>query len=96
MPWVDSMKKIRRKTGGGNGRFAIFSTKSHIRRFLRHGEANSGYLLVSAVLFCLPLCRMFEPPCDSIIRKGGKQKEAINGTISAMTGISVMVEIVLW
>jgi hypothetical protein len=38
---------------------------------------------------------MFEPRCDSSIRKDGKQKEAIDRTISAMTGISVVVEIVL-
>jgi hypothetical protein len=59
------------------------------------GEENAGYLLVSRRYFCLLLCRMFEPQCDSNIRKGGKQKEATDRTISAMTGISVMVEIVL-
>jgi hypothetical protein len=50
MPWIDSTKKNRRKTASGNGRFAIFSTKSYIWRFLRQ---NTGYLLVSAVfLYC--------------------------------------------
>jgi hypothetical protein len=78
MPCIDSTKNIRHKTASGNGRFAIFSTKSYIRRY-----------------FCLPLCRMFEPRCDSNILKGGKRKEAIDRTISAMTGISDMVEIVL-
>jgi hypothetical protein len=38
---------------------------------------------------------MFEPRCDSNIQKSGKQKEAFVRAISAMTGISVMVEIVL-
>jgi hypothetical protein len=49
MAWIDSVKKIRRKTSSGNDVSAIFSTKSHTQRFLRHGEENAGYLLVSAV-----------------------------------------------
>jgi hypothetical protein len=38
---------------------------------------------------------MFEPQCDSKIQKGGKQKEAIGRAVSAMTGVSVMVEIII-
>jgi hypothetical protein len=36
---------------------------------------------------------MFKPLCDLNIRKGCKQKEAIGRMISAMTGVSIMVEI---
>jgi hypothetical protein len=88
MAWIDSVKKIRRKMSSGNDVSAIFSTKSHTRRL-------TPDIFWSRRYFCLPLCRMFEPRCDSNIRKGGKRKEAIDRTISALTGISVMVEIVL-
>jgi hypothetical protein len=49
MPWIDSTKKIRRKTASGNSCFALYRAQKHIRRFLRHGEENAGYLLISAV-----------------------------------------------
>jgi hypothetical protein len=49
MPWIDSTKKIRRKTSSENDVSAIFSAKRQHRRFLRHGEENAGYLLISAV-----------------------------------------------
>jgi hypothetical protein len=95
MPWIDSTEKIRRRTAGENGRFAIFSTKSHTRCFLRHGEENSGYLLASEVFLFTALSNVRTTRCDSNIRKDEKRKEAFDRTISAMTGISVMVKIVL-
>jgi hypothetical protein len=49
MAWIDSTKKIRQKTAGGNGRFAIFSTKSHIRRI----SFGLGGIFVYRFVACL-------------------------------------------
>jgi hypothetical protein len=94
MPWIDSTKKIRRKTASGNSCFTIYRVQKHIRHFLRHGEENAGYLLISAV-FLLTTFSNIRTRCASNIRKSGKQIETIVRAVSAMTGLSVMVEIVL-
>jgi hypothetical protein len=98
------VKKIQRKTSSGKDVSAIFSMKSHTRRFLYHGEENTGYILVVSpfsvqqgisggsfvyrFVACLNhgVTQTFETVAN---------KEAIHRTISAMTGISVMVEIIL-
>jgi hypothetical protein len=85
--WIDSTKKIRRKTAGGNGRFAIFSTKSHIRLFLCHVSFGLGGIFVYPFVKCSNhgVIQTLKKVANSNIRKGGKGKEAIGRMISAMT-----------
>jgi hypothetical protein len=48
-PWIDSTKKIRRKTSSENDISVVFSAKRQHRRFLRKGEENAGYLFILAI-----------------------------------------------
>jgi hypothetical protein len=52
MTWIDSTKKIRQKLAGGNGRFTIFSTKSHWRR-KRRISFGLGGIFVYRFVACL-------------------------------------------
>jgi hypothetical protein len=92
--WIDSTKKIRRKTASRNSCFAIYRAQKHIRRFFRHGEENAGYLLISAVFLLTTFSNIRTAMCFECSKK---QETNINDrlAISAMRGLSVMVEIVL-
>jgi hypothetical protein len=69
MPWIDSTKKIWRKTASGNSCFAIYRAQKRIRRFLRHGEENAGYLLISAVFLLTTFSNIRTAMCFEYSKK---------------------------
>jgi hypothetical protein len=69
MAWIDSTKKIRPKTSSRNDVSAIFSAKRQHRHFLRHGEENAGYLLISVVFLLTAFLNIRTAMCFEYSKK---------------------------